>query len=390
MKPALTEAAEKLISWVKYAALPLWRKQGVDSVLGGGYERLLGDGSPDKLANRHMRSQAQLAYVLARADQQGWLSGCDTLTKSISYFVARHGTLPCRSDGYVRSLSAELSIIDDAHDLSDHAYFILSSVAAYSSFGDGSDIRRAYNIVEWLNLKLAHEEGGWYEGTYPLKYRKSSSHLTMFMAFLYLAEVTNKPQWRQCAGEVLQLFQEKFFDADGGFIWTCYEDDWSRPQSECGTWVDSGLLSRWACLIQRYETMMGGERTDTAEKLLQAAVRMADPNCRVLTWSAVDQAGGSISSVTNCAALMDLIRASLGMLTTGTHVKNAGFYEALAVEAIEAFFTHFVADNVRGLCFDQLDENLHSTSDTHKACTLFFVFEAALASHQWIKQNSVR
>ena len=372
MQPALTQALEKLVFWMKDEALPLWREHGIDHQLGACYDRLLENGSPDLQANRQMEVQAQFIYIMARSKQLGWSVGGQEIVKSMANFVSRHGTLPCRSDGYVRALDAQLNIIDSTHDLQDHAYFILSSIATYSAFGDGSDVRRAFNIIEWLDIKHTHPEGGWDEGSYTAQIRRSRSHLQLFVAFIYLFEVTQNEFWLGRARQLHKLFCDKLYDSNLGIVWDEYDDRWQRQTSDLSDRVSTESLLRWSSALGRFAKATG-EVTPEARTLYLSAIRLGRDPATGLFLEVVTSKGQALSKTKTCKTLSEYVRASLYLAEAGDAAA-----QAQVVEGINLLFQHFVSKEFPGGCFNLLGENNLPLLHGFDVASLFALFETAL------------
>lgn len=372
MKPALTDAVERLVFWMRDEALPLWREHGIDHQLGACYDRLLENGQPDLHANRQMEVQAQFIYIMARSKQLGWSAGGQEIIKRMANFVSRHGTLPCRSDGYVRALDAQLNIIDSTHDLQDHAYFILSSVATYSAFGDGSDARRAYNIIEWLDIKHTHRHGGWDEGSYAVYLRRSRSHLQVFIAFIYLFEVTQKRVWLDRARELRSLFSERLYDRELQIVWDEYDDQWQRSGEGLSDRLSTESLLRWCSALGRFAKATG-EATPEAAELYRSAVSLGRDKDTGLFAEVVTSQGIALSKTKTCRTLSEYVRASLYQFEAGDWSA-----QEQVIEGIDLLFQHFVSDKFAGGCFNLLGENNKPLLHGFDVASLFALFETSL------------
>lgn len=372
MKPALTQTLEKLVFWMRDEALPLWREHGIDHQLGACYDRLLANGQPDLQANRQMEVQAQFIYIMARSKQLGWSAGGQEIIKNMANFVSRHGTLPCRSDGYVRALDAQLNIIDSTHDLQDHAYFILSSAATYSAFGGASDVRRAFNIIEWLDIKHTHPHGGWDEGSYTTHLRRSRSHLQMFVAFIYLFEVTQKTLWLDRARELRRLFSEQLYDRELQVVWDEYDDRWQRSGEQLSDRLSIESLLRWSSALGRFAKATG-ETIPEAAALYHSAVALGRDERTGLFAEVVTSEGCALSKTKTCRTLSEYVRASLYQLEAGD-----ASAEAQVIEGIDLLFQHFVSHEFAGGCFNVLGENNKPLLHGFDVSSLFALFETSL------------
>lgn len=192
--PKLIIDLNRLTQWLRDDALPFWVSHGFDAKTGAGYEALSSSGDALPAQVRLMQNQAKLIYVLARAECVGWGSGYQTLIKNGFEFVSRYGVAANRSDGYIHSLNADYSVREQHYELADHAHFALASIAAYSAYGNSGDIRRAINIIDWLEFHFK-EGNHWHEFTHGAKPVGLNSTLLIFEVFLHFYEANKKERW---------------------------------------------------------------------------------------------------------------------------------------------------------------------------------------------------
>lgn len=366
MNRALSEALEQLVTWVRLDMLPLWRQKGVQVSEGWAYSCLDTNGNPDQQSAISIAAQAQVAYVFARAEQLGWLIGSRSLVRNLLNFAGRHGTLPCRSDGYVRSLDRQFSIIDERHDLTDHAFFMLSSAAAHTVYGDDSDIRRAYNIYDWIELRLSHPSGGWFENTERPPQRTSRSHLQMLLAFLYVYEVTQKPVWLDRATAILRLYEQKFFDPVERRVISDFNADWGALP-DAGVWSPEQQFL-WVYGISKFARCSG--RRVGAEDLYHSVC-----SSEVVTPEGMVLAQGSNVSPKNrlersTPALAAGILAGVSLAALGDTAAAANLQSH-----IEALFRECVSRDKR-IFVDTIDAD-GNAGDCGSAATMLLLFEAA-------------
>lgn len=208
MKPVFADTLAALINWVQKDALPVWLVRAQHIPDGWFAAGLAPTGAPLEGQPIQLVTQAQFLYLLARAEHVGWVGGRRRTARDLIDFVGRHGTLPCRSDGYVRSLQAPSVVLDSRCDPVDHAWFVIANTACFAAFGEMSDLRRAYNILDWLHIHFT--EGVMWKGVDRKTNAAPELYRYMLRAFLYLAEVTQKPAWRERANALLLLCCELF------------------------------------------------------------------------------------------------------------------------------------------------------------------------------------
>lgn len=246
MRLDVASTLSTLVNWVQKDALPIWLERSLHVPEGWFSAHLSRSGLPLEGAPIQLVAQAQMLYLLAKAERIGWVSGQRKTARQLIDFVGRHGTLPCRSDGYVRSLESPSVILDSRYDPVDHASFVIANTACFAAFGEMSDLRRAYNILDWLHIHFA--EGTAWKGIDRTVEAEPELYRHMLWAFLDLAEITQKPAWHQRAKAlfdhcVARLHVTPITQAavkPAAFDW-CERLAWVRVLCQCEHVLGAGL-----------------------------------------------------------------------------------------------------------------------------------------------------
>lgn len=385
MKQRLAQATEQLVQWLQQDALPLWSQCGVDSRNGSSFEKLLPNGSPDLYSSRRMRVQARQIFVFSRAEQLGWIRGMDSVVKRMADFSSRCGTLPCRSDGFVHLLDHEFQILDSKYDLYDHAFFILGSAAAYATYGHRADLRRAQNILEWLDLKFKHPSGGWAEGNYEAPYRRQNPHMHLFEAFLFLYEATQKPMWLSRAQSILELFNRYFYSSEEAIVREYFDQQWGLAEGEAGDVVEPGHLMEWVWLLRWYQKCSGQDQGVVADALYEKALAIGlDPDSGLL-YDAVDKSGRVLEATKRCWPVTEYIKASLSQARYGCLGA-----EDHAARGIELLFQYYIRDNVPGTYLDRRSADNGVADSSISASTLYHLLGAGIEADAYSKSRALR
>jgi len=342
MKPDVADALSRLITWVRKDALPMWLERGLH-VPGDWFSSQLSSTGESKAGDEiRLVSQAQMIYVISRAEQMGWVGGRRKVVRNTIDFAGRHGTLPCRSDGFVRSLQPSLEVLDSANDPADHAWFILANTACYAAYGEALDLRRMQNILDWM--KIYFTDGVAWLGVDQKTHGPVELHRLMLQAFLYLAEVTHKPAWNQRAKELYQYCLEQFFFAINS-------GEFSGAASEVT------LVQRfaWVRTFCQYERQLH-PRTAFSEKLYQHALH---------------EVGSSASS---CTVLAEVIGAGLALCEAG------GEYEDSVSPYLHRLLGHVTSQAVPGMFADEVNS-------TGSVATLVSLFEAAIIANKLLSRR---
>lgn len=263
----LATALQQFIRWMRDEAIVLWGNNGFDPTSGAGYDFLLPSGKADQNGVRYLQNQAKLIYVYSRVECIGWGRSYQGIIKRVFEFVSRNGTSACRSDGYVHSLDSNLKILDSSYRLVDHGFFILASLATYTAFGHGGDVRRAHNILEWLDLWFKQNNGGWKESDAKSSTRQLASCLVMFECFIYLAEVTKKEKWKRRAETCFNEINQHLTASDQSEVYSQCDSQWqiANPQSV----LEEQLQYVW--LLNRFFKLTGQVEPKLVEGLFNNA-----------------------------------------------------------------------------------------------------------------------
>lgn len=346
MNPQVADALSRFVSWVKKDALPLWLERALHVPGGWFSSQLSASGRPVVGEVVHLVSQAQMLYIICRAEQLGWLSGKRKLTRSIIDFAGRHGTLPCRSDGYVRSLQPSLEILDAQMDPADHAWFVMANAACFAAFSDMLDLRRTYNIVDWMNIHFA-DGLAWLDSD--RKTRASPElHRLMLRAFTYMDEITQKPVWRQRAQKLFQYCSEQYFSTGEG----------SKELRSTGR----AELCAWVKVLCFYERRFGG------------ALELAK---RVCQQPHIEMTPGLKSQELGCLVLAESLGAGLELCASG----EGG--EEVVLPFLARITDQYISQEIPGMFVDEPQ----SPNSTGSVATLVSLFDAAVSANRLLLQK---
>jgi len=355
MKSTCIEALEQWVSWMRQEVLPFWMAKGRHGKEGWFARRLTVRGGLVDEQQVFLGTQAQMIYIVARAEQAGWVEGTRRLTHDLIGVCGRYGTLPCRSDGYVRLISNQADILDQHFDLADHALFLLASTSMFAAYNEGSDFRRAGNILEWLNRLFACNNGGWEQGNYAEKTRFSRSHRQMLLAFILLYQITGKSVWQQRASEVYSLFRDKFYDAAKGVVHQRFDSSWNVLDEKAE--VDLQEQLAWVHALCEYRG------------IVEQSVPSADIYRSTLALLASQSNEGA-------AVTAQRILAGLALLQRGVDV------EADVTQKMAGFFQNFVPGKTQGSFVDATGADENSTGSVD---VLFLLFESALQADRLLR-----
>lgn len=142
MSTALQQQAQRLINWVKFEAIPLWRSKGF-AASGLHYDRLLANGEIDLDADFRLRVQARQAFFYSVAAHQGWCSiDAAGLAQGLLKTVKNLAGHPS-GGGFIHQLNKQLSVVDQKQDVYDHAFFLLAYAWDYRVTANENSLHEA-------------------------------------------------------------------------------------------------------------------------------------------------------------------------------------------------------------------------------------------------------
>lgn len=353
MRPDVASALSALVNWVQKDALPIWLERSLHIPYGWFSAHLSRSGMP--LANEPIQlvAQAQMLYLIARAERIGWVGGRRKIARELIDFVGRHGTLPCRSDGYVRALEAPSVVLDSRYDPVDHAWFVMANAACFAAFGEMSDLRRAYNILDWLHIHFA--DGATWKGIDQKVEAEPELYRLMLRAFLNLAEITQKDAWHQRAKAMFDHCAEIF-----------YLPTMSRSAVANPATLDWCERLAWVRILCQCDRVLG-VGLSAAESLYRELV-ISDHLPTV--------AGAEIRSEIRAEA----VAAGLALFSA-----NVNSVANVAVEQLESFLRDYVVRDLPGIF---IDEPWKSPDSTGSLTTLVHLFDAAMFAQQILAKSS--
>jgi mannose-6-phosphate isomerase len=353
----LEDAAIAFNNWCIHAALPYWAVKGLDP-MGGFYERLLMDGSPDRSATRRVRVTARQTYVYAHAGYLGWYDRARD--------VSDHGmtllTERCLQNGRVNGAEVPVAcahltddsgqVSDASIDLYDQAFLLLACAWRIRAFNDQTSLQLAENTVAWLDQVLASPHGGWLEGAPDKLPRRQNPHMHLFEAFMALFRATGDEAFLQKADQVYALFTDHFFDADSRLVREFYTADW-QPDEDKGHLCEPGHALEWVSLLHEYASLENSPELQQSlqgqmTKLFETAVTLGQNAHTGFVFDQIDREGQIRNYGHRSWTATEFIKACLVMHQRG-HEKAA----ALAAELLEKFIKTYLSVPAHGGWRDQ-------------------------------------
>jgi mannose/cellobiose epimerase-like protein (N-acyl-D-glucosamine 2-epimerase family) len=377
----LRRATFRFESWIRNQALPLWAHAGFDPSSHASYERLLADGAPDLKADMRVRVQARQVFVFALAHHLDWYDNGQALAEKALAFVEHSGAHPVA--GYVHMLDHRYRVIDGRQDLYDHAFFLLAHAWCYRAFGKRSALEKASKLLNYLDRAFASDKGGWNEGNYRTAYRRQNPHMHMLEAFLSLYDASHDDRWLIRAGEVVQLFETRFYDPARKVLLEYFTPDWAVIEGEKGERVEPGHMMEWVWLLRWYESRAGRPVAHFADALYSKVLSSGIHSGSGLLLDEIAPDGRVLAGTKRCWPQTEYIKACIAQARAG----RPGC-EAHAADAIDRLFRYYLDDvRIPGLYLDRRGVDDEILDTPVPASTLYHLVVAAAEASAYCRER---
>lgn len=252
----LEAARQRLTTWLRDAAYPLWAANGIDPRNGGFIETLAQDGVglPHP---RRARVHPRQIYAFAQAPGFGWNGDARGIVgRGMEYFRAHY----LRPDGLFRTLAGvDGAPMDERAVLYDQAFALLGYAAAAVLLDDrGRFEQRALALRQAIESRLGTNAGAFHSDEAGHGVFESNPHMHLLEACLAWAETGRDPGWAEWAQQIVGLAVHRFIRADSGALGEFFNADWQAAPGIAGRIIEPGHQFEWAWLLLRCENRHSG------------------------------------------------------------------------------------------------------------------------------------
>ncbi|MDP8985129.1 MAG: AGE family epimerase/isomerase [Pseudomonadota bacterium] len=251
----LEAARQRLTTWLRDAAYPLWAAHGIDPRNGGFIETLAQDGTglPHP---RRARVHPRQIYAFAQAPGFGWNGARGIVERGMDYFTAHY----LRPDGLFRTLAGvDGAPMDERAVLYDQAFALLGYAAAAVLLDDrGRFEQRALALRQAIESRLGTNTGAFHSDESAHGVFESNPHMHLLEACLAWAQVGSDAGWTDWARHIVELAMRRFIRADTGALGECFSADWQPAPGIAGRIIEPGHQFEWAWLLLRCESRHPG------------------------------------------------------------------------------------------------------------------------------------
>jgi mannose-1-phosphate guanylyltransferase/mannose-6-phosphate isomerase len=307
--------AKRVRHWLFEETLPLWSTAGVDILQGGFHEALTFQGEPVGRPKR-LRTIARQLYAFAIAGQMGWEGDAAGLVAHGMFFLK--SAPRAANGGWPRAIDAQGKIADPAEDLYDHACILLAAAHAHKM---GNADAKALGAETWgfVDAHLAcKDHGGFRETPGGPAPRRSNPHMHLLEAYLAWHKATGEAEWLARAAAIVELFKDRFFDADTWTLGEYFNSDWSLLGGEKGYWTEPGHHFEWAWLLVEYSKAANApDLIKFARKLYASAIANGLNRATGLAYDAVSRDGIPLVRTSRSWPQTEVIKAAIALDGTG-------------------------------------------------------------------------
>ena len=235
--------------WLFDTALPLWAGAGVDHANGGVHEALNHDGSPADLGFKRLRVLARQIYCFANAELMGWDGGArEVLTHCFDTLT----TTGWHEDGgWIHLWNTDGTVRDPQRDTYDQCFVLLALAWLWRATKWPEARQWADRTIAYMDQNLIDRaNGGFYESSLRLDYRRANPHMHYLEAMQAWYEVTGEQAFLDRAQTAVELFKSVFFDPESWSVTEHFERDWS-VRSDKPARVEPGHHYEWVWLLLR-------------------------------------------------------------------------------------------------------------------------------------------
>jgi len=371
----LHDGAERLTTWLRQAALPVWCALGQDS--SGAFEELLAQDGRHVATSRRARVQPRQLQVYAEAGRQGWRGPWRAV---IDAGLERLRRLYLRPDGLMRTLlAADGSPLDETAMIYDQA-FLLFALASITDATGNRTLEAEAVAVRDLLLRNADAHGGLKEaGAHPYQ---SNAHMHLLEAALAWEAVGEDDGWVLLADRIVALARSRFIDAEGGFLREFFASDWSPAEGEDGRRVEPGHQFEWAWLLARYARARSDDGAlRDAWRLYACGLKGLDPK-RGVAVDAVDQDGAFRTYRARLWPQTEWLKASLILASLSDDGPRADCLEQ-AADALRTVWRYLTP---QGLWRDTMLEDGAFIDEPAPASTFYHVMAAYVQLRETIEK----
>lgn len=356
-------------TWLFDAALPFWAEHGAGGPAGF-HEKLALDGTPIVDTPRRVRAIARQVYVFSHAALLGW-DGPALDRAGAGVEALRNLAWQGEERGWARLLAPDGSVLDGRADLYDWSFIMYAFGWWARASGDADALAQAELTLDMIERDMAHPSGRGHLHILPFQPPHAQNpHMHLTEACLALDEAGGGPRWLEKAGQIVDLFQDRFFDSNTGCLAEFFDDGW-RPTETGGHIVEPGHQLEWAWIMGRYMDQSGRNMSSVIPALVECAERCGLSPRSGLVCAAVTRDGGVLDPAHRIWPQTERIKGNLALFEITGDDRTAQISAALT-----ALLDDYLAPAPHGAWIDAVDERRAPVAADIPSSTFYHLFLA--------------
>lgn len=394
--------ANKVYDYIYQTSLPLWCEEGFNRN-GGFVESLSFNARPDGKIKRlrvHGRQTFIMLYLLRNNPRNRLLP-----------YLQQTKDRVIEAQQFLNNYQSPIehlysTLVDNKGDVVngdilpyDHTFLMMGFGELWLATEDDSYAHKAEYIYRQLKQYFQNSDGSFTLSAtlanYPplkLNYhsQEQNHHMHMFEACLSLYETTHLSLWLERAHKMFALLEKYFFNSEQTLLHEYFHGGWTID-SQKGMQLQPGHYYEWVWLLQRYQSLCGGNETaeSIATKLYAYANKYGsnDPDTGLIVDEMMPK-GEPLRQTKRLWVQAEALKAHISMCK-----RSARFGDSASVASItqtietllESIFQYYLDPHSCGVWYDQLDATNMNISLNAPASTAYHIL---LALHEYLKLHS--
>jgi mannose/cellobiose epimerase-like protein (N-acyl-D-glucosamine 2-epimerase family) len=356
--------------WTFEQALPFWARNGVDRDHGGYVEQLKLDGTDQAADFKRLRVVCRQIYVFSHAALLGYPDSLALARHGYEFLTKRAWLGPTR--GWARLLDREGRVKDSTPDLYDIAFVLFALGWYYRASGNPEALCWTFRTLDFVNAQMRHPGGIGFVNERPaVGPRRQNPHMHLLEAALVNLEVTESPEFRNLADEIVELFCTRLYEPSTRTLAEYFNEDWTRASGEAGRITEPGHQFEWAWILAAYQRSTGSDMRDYVRGLTEFAEANGVDQVSGITFNVVRDDGLVLDRGSRVWPNTERIQAAVAMFELNGYNPRPIFEKCGHL-----LLSRFLSRAPPGAWLDQISADGIPVAEKIPASTLYHVFIA--------------
>jgi mannose-1-phosphate guanylyltransferase/mannose-6-phosphate isomerase len=366
--------------WLFDTALPLWAGAGIDRRHGGVHEALNHDGSPADHGYKRLRVLARQIYCFAYARLLGWKGGPSDLLEHCFDTLVETGWH--ESGGWIHLWNPDGTVKDPQRDTYDQCFVLLALAWLWRATKWPEARVWAERTIAYMDENLVDRtNGGFYESSLRLDYRRANPHMHYLEAMQAWYEVTGERAFLDRAQTAVDLFTSVFFDPESWSVTEHFNRDWS-VRTDKPARVEPGHHYEWVWLLLRQARFTDQPQLkEYCRKLYATSHAFGHARGTDAVCDSMAPDGSAMIGTARLWCQTEALKA--GLLARADGLPGD---ETLFIRMLDVIFNRYLTAPTPGGWYDQIDPNGRVISKDMPASTFYHVFCALV---EYLRQEEL-